>query len=189
MGAKSVFPIFYRREIWFFPVKIVHFGRPRTTSKSDFPFHFQFSTSPISNFPSFPPHFPFLPCPLFPVGQQKFPGEKYQRGTLPPASLLLRHCPPQHDTHQHPYPTVPPNAHMLTTAYKHACKTSIHHAYQAHLKFAIFSDKTGYCSFAHRRISFLKGALDNFSLIPKFFSKKVEIFISLEVYTYVVTAC
>ena len=35
----------------------------------------------------------------------------------------------------------------------------------------------------------LKGALDNFSLIPNFFFKKVEIFISLEVYTYVVTAC
>ena len=34
-----------------------------------------------------------------------------------------------------------------------------------------------------------KGALDNFSLIPNFFSKNVEIFISLEVYTYVVTAC
>ena len=34
----------------------------------------------------------------------------------------------------------------------------------------------------------LKGALDNFSLIPKFFFKKVEIFISLEVYTYVVSA-
>ena len=34
-----------------------------------------------------------------------------------------------------------------------------------------------------------KGALDNFSLIPKFFFKKVEIFTSLEVYTYVVTAC
>ena len=35
----------------------------------------------------------------------------------------------------------------------------------------------------------VKGALDNFSLIPNFFFKKVEIFISLEVYTYVVTAC
>ena len=36
---------------------------------------------------------------------------------------------------------------------------------------------------------YIKGALDNFSLIPNFFFKKVEIFISLEVYTYVVTAC
>ena len=35
----------------------------------------------------------------------------------------------------------------------------------------------------------LKGALDNFSLIPQlFFKKKIEIFIPLEVYTYVVTA-
>ena len=38
-------------------------------------------------------------------------------------------------------------------------------------------------------ITSIKGALDNFSLIPKFFSKKLRFFISLEVYTYVVTAC
>ena len=30
---------------------------------------------------------------------------------------------------------------------------------------------------------------DNFNLIPWFFSKKIEIFIPLEAYTYVVTAC
>ena len=37
----------------------------------------------------------------------------------------------------------------------------------------------------------IKGALDNFSLIPQFFffQKSWEIFIPLEVYTYVVTAC
>ena len=34
----------------------------------------------------------------------------------------------------------------------------------------------------------LKGALDNFSLIARFFFK-VEIFIPLEVYAYLVTAC
>ena len=34
-----------------------------------------------------------------------------------------------------------------------------------------------------------KEALDNFSLIPRFLFKKVEIFISFEVYTYVVAAC
>ena len=34
----------------------------------------------------------------------------------------------------------------------------------------------------------LKGALDNFSLIPPSFFKKVKIFIPLEVYTYVVIA-
>ena len=33
-----------------------------------------------------------------------------------------------------------------------------------------------------------KGALDNFSLVPRFF-QKIEIFIPLEVYTYVVNAC
>ena len=36
----------------------------------------------------------------------------------------------------------------------------------------------------HTSVSCIKGALDNFSLIPKFFFKKVEIFISLEAYTY-----
>ena len=41
----------------------------------------------------------------------------------------------------------------------------------------------------HPLIYILKGALDNFNLIPRFFSKKVEIFIPLEVYPYVVTAC
>ena len=35
---------------------------------------------------------------------------------------------------------------------------------------------------------YLKGALDNFSLIPQFF-KKVEILIPLEMYTCVVTTC
>ena len=36
----------------------------------------------------------------------------------------------------------------------------------------------------------LKGALDNFSLILRFFLlKKAEILIPLEVFTYVVTAC
>ena len=40
-----------------------------------------------------------------------------------------------------------------------------------------------------KQVDQFKGALDNFSLIPIFFFKKVEIFISLEVYTYVVTAC
>ena len=43
-------------------------------------------------------------------------------------------------------------------------------------------------SFVFYRVC-IKGALDNFSLIPRFFFKKVEIFIPLEVYTYVVTAC
>ena len=35
----------------------------------------------------------------------------------------------------------------------------------------------------------IKGALDNFSLIPRFLFQKIEIFKPLEVYTYVVTAC
>ena len=36
---------------------------------------------------------------------------------------------------------------------------------------------------------YFKGVLDNFSLIPNFFFKKVEIVIPLEAYTYVVTVC
>ena len=43
----------------------------------------------------------------------------------------------------------------------------------------------GVCSVCKR---YLKGALDNFSLIPNFFFKKIEIFILLDVYTHVVTA-
>ena len=35
----------------------------------------------------------------------------------------------------------------------------------------------------------IKGALDNFSLIPQFFFKKIEIVVPIELYTYVVTAC
>ena len=42
---------------------------------------------------------------------------------------------------------------------------------------------------SHSKLYILKGALDNLSLIPQFFFKKVELFIPLEVYTYVVTAC
>ena len=41
---------------------------------------------------------------------------------------------------------------------------------------------------SNQRRVYIKGTLDNFSLILQFFFKKVEIFISLEVYTYVVTA-
>ena len=50
-------------------------------------------------------------------------------------------------------------------------------------------NKKKFTGWAKSPQAILKGALDNFSLIPKFFFKKVEIFISLEVYTYVVPAC
>ena len=47
---------------------------------------------PFFNFPSFPHfHFFFL-ASLFPVGQQKFPGQKSLGDTLPPPPRLLRHC-------------------------------------------------------------------------------------------------
>ena len=38
-------------------------------------------------------------------------------------------------------------------------------------------------------LNYFEGVLDKFSLIPIFFFKKVEILISLEVYTCAVTAC
>ena len=56
-------------------------------------------------------------------------------------------------------------------------------------KFKNFTLDSKIVKLSCKQISELKGALDNFSLIPFFFFKKVEIFISLEVYTYVVTAC
>ena len=37
--------------------------------------------------------------------------------------------------------------------------------------------------------SYIKGALDNFSLMARFFFFKVEFFIPFEVYTHVVTTC
>ena len=40
------------------------------------PFHFQFSTSSLSNFLLFLSILPFFLAPFFPVGQQKFPCEK-----------------------------------------------------------------------------------------------------------------
>ena len=49
--------------------------------------NFQFSTSSLSNFSSFPLHFPFLPglAPFFPVGQQKILGKKCQEALCPPS--------------------------------------------------------------------------------------------------------
>ena len=45
---------------------------------------------PFYNFPSFPLHFPFFSLAfLFPVGQQKFPSENCQGGTLPYAPLAV----------------------------------------------------------------------------------------------------
>ena len=48
-------------------------------------FHFQFSTFLFWFFLLFLPIFPFYLPSLFPVGQQKFSGEKCLGGTLPPA--------------------------------------------------------------------------------------------------------
>ena len=62
------------------------------------PFQFNFSTFPFFYFPSFLLYFPFFLASLFPVGQQKFPGEKCQgRGAICPLPLtyrpsVRRHC-------------------------------------------------------------------------------------------------
>ena len=62
--SQSIF--FSRHEIWFFQVKIVHFGRPPQKKGSllifihvPFPFHFKFSTFALSNF-----KFSFLSSPF-----------------------------------------------------------------------------------------------------------------------------
>ena len=49
--------------------------------------------------------------------------------------------------------------------------------------------KMQYGSLNTTMIMSVKGALDNFSLIPQFFFNEVAIFIPLEVFTYVVTVC
>ena len=47
---------------------------------------------PFLNFPSFFPIFPFFFASLFPIGQQKFPGQKSLGGTLLPAPCLPPPC-------------------------------------------------------------------------------------------------
>ena len=106
-GGKVTFPEFFSwREICFFPVKILSILvnpnkiQNSVVSKSDKqkkkkrkekilahfrtfpPLIFQFSTSSLSNFPSFPLHFPFLPCPSFPSGSAKVSPVKNVRGVL-----------------------------------------------------------------------------------------------------------
>ena len=58
-----------------------------------FSFQFQFSTSFLLIFPSFPLHFPFLPCPSFPGRSAKISGEKCQDSALlsPACYATARH--------------------------------------------------------------------------------------------------
>ena len=56
-------------------------------------FHFQFSIFPFTIFLLFFSIFlPFFLASFFPVGQQKFPGQKFLGGALCPLPRLLRHC-------------------------------------------------------------------------------------------------
>ena len=102
----------------FFPVENFHYGRPKTNftcfekwkekkkKKKKGPlfifhfgtfstFHFQFLPSFLQFFffsSPFPPFSIFFLASFFPVGQQKFPGQKSLGGTLPHAPRLLCHC-------------------------------------------------------------------------------------------------
>ena len=97
-GGKVIFPEFFPSVKCFFSVENSHFGRPKTNFSGFFgagkvlssfynfsSFHFQFSTFPFWIFLLFFSVFPFFLPSLFPVGQQKFPGEKYQGALCPPA--------------------------------------------------------------------------------------------------------
>ena len=104
-GGKVIFPDFFPRVNCFFRVEDSHFGRLKTNfsgfekwkakkkkKKVSSPHFVAFSSSILN----FPPSFfrfsfssPFSLASLFPVGQQKFPGEKYRCYSAPP---LLRHC-------------------------------------------------------------------------------------------------
>ena len=105
--GKVSFPDFFPGVQCFFPVENSHFGTPKTNfsglksekqkKKEGPPPHF--STCPsIFNFPPFLSFFifllfcssfPFFLASLFPVGQHKFPGQKYQGGTLSPAPPVM----------------------------------------------------------------------------------------------------
>ena len=96
----------------FFPAKLSILVDPKqisVVSKSDeqkknvysfssfsylFSFHFQFSTSSLSNFPSFLPPFPFLPCPPFSWYQyvsKNFPVKNVRGPLTPPACYVTEH--------------------------------------------------------------------------------------------------
>ena len=93
-------------------------------------------------------------------------------------SLDQLYTPPlQSHAHIHPTPTSPHTPHptqTLQSVLSFKSENNLHVRTKL-----IFSSN-------YKRI---KGALDNISLILRFCSKKVEIFIPLKVYTYVVTAC
>ena len=80
-----------------------HFSRFFSRREMSSPLFITFPTS-ISNFPpsllqfsfffsffNIHPHFPFFPSLLFPIRQQKFPGQK-SLGSLCPLPPPIRHC-------------------------------------------------------------------------------------------------
>ena len=96
-GGKVIFPYFFPGVKCFFPVENFDFGRPKTNfhrfekwkakkKKKKGPLLIlELFPLPSYNFPSFLHHFPVFLASFFPVGDQKFPIQKSQGGTLPPA--------------------------------------------------------------------------------------------------------
>ena len=104
-GGKVIFPDFFVAWNAFFPVWNFRCGRPKTSFSGFEKWEAKVLSSfsifhlPFYNFPSFLLNFDhfslFFLASFFPVGQQKFPGQKSQ-GALclppPPPPRLLRHC-------------------------------------------------------------------------------------------------
>ena len=104
-GAKSIFTIFsrYKLSILVDPTQnsvVSESDKKKIFNLKKSSAHFHTFPPSIFNFPPLPfqifllflSTFPFFLAPIFPVGEQKFPCEKYQ-GTLrkPPGPYLVRH--------------------------------------------------------------------------------------------------
>ena len=103
-GGKVTFPDFFptwnmlfpgkNSPFWYTQISVVSKKWKAKKKKSSAHFHnfspsiFNFSPLPFQIFLLFPSIFPFFLAPLFPVGQQKFPGEKCQ-GALGPLPVML----------------------------------------------------------------------------------------------------
>ena len=107
-GVKVIFSNFFPGVKCFFLLENSHFVRPKTNfsgfekwqkkkekeKENDPLFLLPFSIFhlPIFNFPSFQLHFPLFLVSFFPVGQQKFPGQKSRGAPYPPPSYATEFC-------------------------------------------------------------------------------------------------
>ena len=98
-GGKVIFPDFFPGVNSFLPVENFHFGTPKSNFRrfekwkakklfwNSFLIPFSIFHLPLYILPSFLLHFPpfaFFLADFFPIGQQKFPGQKSLGGTMPP---------------------------------------------------------------------------------------------------------